>query len=164
MDHEHLLYKKRNKFQQVVPSPQTSSFWFLFCIVIAYGTSCCFITLFVAKLIYSTCEVPNISSKLKECQPPSIRHEEKAYTYKLVANSDVRGKDLFHVHAKDLAMSQKACDRFKECLGYNSNGWLKTSADASSSPQADFYIKQQVQNPEKVVIDPPVSVQLDTSI
>ena len=54
----------------------------------------CFKTMyFFPQLIYTSCEPPSVNHE--KCSTQQY-HQKKSFTYKLVANSDVRGSVSFH--------------------------------------------------------------------
>jgi len=100
-------------------------FALLFLVVCLYGIFCSTLTFLFAKLLYKNC---GKSESLKS-------------SYNFKSNTDVEGDDLFHVHSSNLRDLEQICDAFDDCMGYNSNGWLKKSLNAHDSNQVDFYQK-----------------------
>ena len=50
-------------------------------------------------------------------------------------------KDLYAVHTKRVDHLQRICDALPECVGFNTNGWLKKSIGEKYHTNTDLYVK-----------------------
>jgi len=64
--------------------------------------------------------------------------------YTVLVNTDAPGNDIYHAWLTDVQQLKILCDLDTTCLGFNSNGFLKTKVSGSlSSPKCNLYAKQR---------------------
>jgi len=67
-----------------------------------------------------------------------------ASTYTVQANTDAPGNDLIQAWTTDIEQLKILCYLDPECLGFNSNGYLKFAVNQTVSSPATLYVKNTV--------------------
>lgn len=62
--------------------------------------------------------------------------------YDVYEGADVEGHDLGMLRTGGTEALRRACDALPDCLGFNSNGWLKRAAWPRAPSNADFHLKR----------------------
>ncbi|EDQ91996.1 uncharacterized protein MONBRDRAFT_22722 [Monosiga brevicollis MX1] len=64
-----------------------------------------------------------------------------AFTYDVIEGADVEGHDLANVRSNNVELLKQTCNALTECMGFNSNGWLKSKVSSRTPSGARLFVK-----------------------